>query len=130
MIYLDTSVVLAQLFSEDRRPPDQFWKGSFISSRILEYEVWTRWHGGKSGPISRDEVNRLIHSVTLVELSGEILEGITEGFPKPVRTLDAIHLATMRWMQEERISFQLATYDQRMSDIAVSLGISLADGIS
>lgn len=128
MIYLDTSVVLAQLFTEDRQPPDQFWGGSFVSSRILEYEVWTRWDGRKR-PISRDDVGRLLNSIALVELSGEILEHIAEGFPKPVRTLDAIHLATMRWMQEEQISFQLATYDRRMSDIAASLGISLADGI-
>lgn len=42
MIYVDTSVVLAQILAEDRKPPRSFWDEDLISSRLLEYEVWTR----------------------------------------------------------------------------------------
>ena len=44
MIYLDTSVVLARLFAEDRSPPDAFWSQTFVASRLLEFEVFNRIH--------------------------------------------------------------------------------------
>lgn len=43
-MYLDTSVVLARLFAEDRWPPDAFWSQTFTASRLLEYEVFDRIH--------------------------------------------------------------------------------------
>ena len=39
MIYLDTSVALAWLLTEDRQPPASFWDGTLVSSRLLEYEI-------------------------------------------------------------------------------------------
>ncbi len=50
MIYVDSSVALAHLLAEDRSPPESFWQGELISSRLLEYEVWTRIHAGKLLP--------------------------------------------------------------------------------
>ena len=44
MIYLDTSVALAHLLAEDRRPPDALWGEELVSSRLLECELWTRLH--------------------------------------------------------------------------------------
>jgi hypothetical protein len=41
MIYVDTSVILADLLAEDVHPPPGFWQESLVSSRVLEYEVWT-----------------------------------------------------------------------------------------
>ena len=35
MIYVDTSVVLAHVFAEDRRPRDSFWEADLTSSRLL-----------------------------------------------------------------------------------------------
>ena len=32
MIHLDTSVVLARLFAEDRSPPDGFWSRTLVAS--------------------------------------------------------------------------------------------------
>jgi len=37
MIYLDSSVALAQLLKEKRRPSDAFWEHQMVSSRLLEY---------------------------------------------------------------------------------------------
>jgi len=45
--YVDTSVVLAQLFAEDRIPPTTLWEQPLIASRLTEYEVWTRVHARK-----------------------------------------------------------------------------------
>ena len=59
MIYVDTSVVLAQLLAEDRRPHDTLWGEPLISSRILEYEVWNRLHARNLGE-SHGEAARLL----------------------------------------------------------------------
>lgn len=42
MIYLDTSVVLAALFDEQRRPAADLWRRPLVSSRLLAYELPTR----------------------------------------------------------------------------------------
>ena len=42
MIYLDSSVALAHLLGEDRRPPGELWSETLVSSRLFEYELWTR----------------------------------------------------------------------------------------
>jgi antitoxin (DNA-binding transcriptional repressor) of toxin-antitoxin stability system len=39
LIYLDSSVALAQLFGEGRSPPDALWQEPLVSSRLLEFEV-------------------------------------------------------------------------------------------
>ena len=49
MIYLDTSVALAHLLAEDRSPPESLWDEHLISSRLLEYEIWTRINARKLG---------------------------------------------------------------------------------
>ena len=44
LIYLDSSVALAQLFAEDRKPSEDLWGEPLTASRLLQYEVWTRVH--------------------------------------------------------------------------------------
>ena len=39
LVYLDTSVALAHLLAEDRRPPAGLWQEELVTSRLLEYEV-------------------------------------------------------------------------------------------
>ena len=56
MIYLDTSVALAQLFGETRRPPADLWSQPLVSSRLLEYELWTRVHARRVAARDADEV--------------------------------------------------------------------------
>jgi len=38
---------------------------------------------------------------------------VTEAFPIPLRTLDAIHLASLDFLRVQGQSIQLASYDQR-----------------
>lgn len=42
MIYVDTSVVLAHLLAEDRRPPAALWDEVLIACRLVDEEIWTR----------------------------------------------------------------------------------------
>jgi predicted nucleic acid-binding protein len=125
LIYLDTSVALAHLLAEDRVPPDRLWQENLISSRLLEYEIWTRIHARKLTASHADEVRSLLSRVALVELSPPVLARALEPFPKPVRTLDALHLASMEFLRKQGQRFSVAVYDGRLLDAARALRIPL-----
>lgn len=123
MIYLDTSVALAQLLAEDRRPPKDLWNDPLVSSRLIEYEMWTRLHALRASTTHGEAARALLGRVALLELSSLALARALEPFPVPVRTLDALHLASMQYLIERRIDLQLASYDQRMLAAAAQLEI-------
>lgn len=125
MIYLDTSVALAHLLAEDRFPPDHLWDESLISSRLLEYEIWTRIHARELARSHGDHVRALVARVALIELAPPVLVRALEPFPTPVRTLHALHLASIEFLRAHAQSVTLATYDDRLTRAATSLGIPL-----
>jgi hypothetical protein len=123
LIYLDASVALAQLFAEDRVPPLELWREPLISSRLLQYEVWNRVHARRLTGSHGDEVRSLLEGVTLVELTPLVLGRAVEPFPGPVRTLDALHLATIEFLRSQGQRIELVTYDARLVDAARTLRI-------
>ncbi len=123
MIYLDTSVALAHLLAEDRFPPGNLWGEALVSSRLLEYEIWTRIHGRNLGHSHGDHVRALLGRVALVELAPPVLARALEPFPTPVRTLDALHLATLEFLRAQRLRVELASYDDRLLAAARALTI-------
>ena len=125
MIYVDTSVALAHLLAEDRSPPDRLWQEPLISSRLIEYETWTRIHAHKLSRSHADEVRALLGRLALIELSPPVLARALEPFPKPVRTLDAIHLASMDFLRNQGQSVTLASYDDRLINGARALRFPL-----
>jgi hypothetical protein len=125
LIYLDTSVALAHLLAEDRAPPEGLWQETLISSRLLEYEIWTRIHARKLTRSHADEVRSLLSRVALVELSPPVLARALEPFPKPVRTLDALHLASMDFLLKQGQTVTLASYDDRLINRARALRFPL-----
>lgn len=127
MIYLDTSVVLARLFAEDRSPPDAFWSQTFVSSRLLEYEVFNRVHARAAHATHAAAARQLVDRANLLEMSAAVLGRALLPFAQPVRTLDALHLATLAFLRSRGLSPALATYDQRLATAAVSEGFALAD---
>ena len=125
MIYLDSSVALAHLFGETRVPPAALWDDALISSRLLEYEIWTRVHAEKLAREHEDKVRRVIERVSLLELSPVVLARALEPFPTRVRTLDALHLASMEYLRARGEAIVLASYDERLTGAARQLGIEL-----
>ncbi len=125
MIYLDTSVVLAQLLAEDRKPPAAMWSEQLISSRLLEYETWTRINARRLVRSHGEAVRQLLARISFLELSPIVLARALEPFPKPVRTLDALHLASVEYLRAQRLEVRLATYDERLVAVARSLRIPL-----
>ena len=125
MIYLDTSVVLAQLLAEDVTPPPELWDQALVSSRLLEYEVWTRIHARHLESSHGGPVRELIGRVALLELAPQVLSRALESFPVPVRTLDALHLASVEFLRQQGQTIRLASYDDRMLRAAAALDIDL-----
>ena len=126
MIYLDSSVLLAQLFAEDRSPPNRFWSQALISSRLLEFEVFDRVHARGGAPPYATVARGFVDRVSLIELSARVLARALEPFPAPVRTLDALHLATMDFLRVHGQKLELATYDERLAAAAKAMGFPLA----
>lgn len=125
MIYLDSSVALAQLLAEDRVPPETLWQQPLVASRLLEYEVWNRLHARGLGRSHGEEARALIGRVALVELAPAVLGRALESFPVPVRTLDALHLASVEFLRGRGQTVELASYDDRFLAAARALGIPL-----
>lgn len=123
MIYLDTSVVLAQLLAEDRRPPASLWSETLVASRLVEYETWTRLHSRRLARSHGSAARELLARVSLLELSPLVLARALEAFPVPVRTLDALHLASIEYLRAQRLEIRLASYDERMLAVGRRLGI-------
>ncbi len=113
MIYLDTSAALAHLLAEDIQPPEAIWRQPLMSSRLLEYEIWTRIHALHLGASHGDMVRTLLGRVSFLELAPPVLEGALQPFPAGVRTLDALHLASMDFLRRHGQSVELASYDKR-----------------
>jgi hypothetical protein len=64
-----------------------------VSSRLLEYEVWNRVHAYGLTGSHANEARLLLRGIQLVEMDRPVLGRALA--PLPVRTLDALHLATM-----------------------------------
>lgn len=111
--------------SEDRGPPETLWREPLASSRLLEYELRVRVHALGLGTTHGELVEELVARIHLVELAPEVLERALEPFPVPVRTLDALHLASMHFLTSLGQPVALASYDDRLTGAATRLGFAL-----
>ena len=126
MIYLDTSVVLAHLLSEDRRPPASLWAESLASSRLLIYEVYNRLHARGLGDSHGESARQILARIGFLELAEPIISRALDPFPTSVRTLDALHLASAEFLVRRQQSVKIASYDVRLLEAAHALGFDQA----
>ena len=129
MIYIDTSVVLSLVFSERVQPHPSFWRQRFIASGLLEYEVFNRVNAREVTDHQMSQVRQIIDQITTLDMSPEILVRALQPFPIAVRTLDALHLATMVYLRSRGQEIHLASYDRRFVEAAKALGFAEADGL-
>ncbi len=126
VIYIDSSVLLADLFAEAQAPRETLWDEDLASSRLLAFEVWTRINARNLLNSHADRARGLLARVNLTEMTEHVLERALEPFPIAVRTLDALHLATMAYHRSEGEPVELASYDGRLLAAARALSIPLA----
>jgi len=123
VIYLDSSVLLADLLAESRSPAETLWEEDLASSQLLAYEVWNRIHAYGLMTSHGGRVRGLLARVNLTAMSEAALARALEPFSAAVRTLDALHLATMEFLRENGASIELASYDNRLLAAARALGV-------
>jgi hypothetical protein len=127
VIYVDSSVALAHLLAEDKSPPASLWDETLVSSRLLEYEMWNRLHARRLATSHGELARELLQRLALLELAPPVLARALEPFPTQVRTLDALHLASIEFLREQRQDVTLASYDMRMVVAARRLGVAVLD---
>ena len=127
MTYVDSSAVLAHVLAEDRHPRPALWNEKLVSSRLLEYEVWVRLHALGIAETHSGPAERIIGGTDLLELSPSVLGRALRPFPSPLRTLDALHIASMVHLRDNGERVELASYDRRMTAVAEAMGFPLYD---
>jgi predicted nucleic acid-binding protein len=126
VIYIDSSVALAYLLAEPRSPPPSLWRESLTFSALLEYEIWNRVNALGRSALLGDEVRALLNRASLIEMDRPALARALEPWAIPLRTLDALHLATMEFLRSRSEAIELASYDTRLIAAAHALGIPIA----
>ncbi len=125
MIYVDASVVLASLFGEAQRPSDLFWDGPRLASRLTDLEVRVRTASRLPQGQSVIGMQHILSRVRFVEISERSVELLYTAPPRSLRTLDAIHLATLAHLNRGPRHIALATYDRRLATAAQAMGFTV-----
>jgi hypothetical protein len=114
------------LFAEDLAPAAALWTEPLVASRLLEYELWTRIHARKLSETHGEDARALLDRIAMIELAPPVLARALEPFPISVRTLDALHLASLEFLRDEGVDVILASYDDRMLAAARKMGVRIS----
>ena len=77
----------------------------------------------------RAHLNRVASHWTLLRIGPEVVERARQPFPgEPIRTLDAIHLATLLVVRSGLAALALLSLDRRLRSAAGRMGIELRPG--
>jgi hypothetical protein len=105
-------------------PPPTLWEEELVSSRLLQYEVWNLVHyHGRTRLV--EDARELLSSVSFVDMSRRVLERALAAYPVRLKTLDALHMATVMYLVSEDEEVSLASYDGRMHAAAEGLRVPL-----
>jgi predicted nucleic acid-binding protein len=118
-------VLLATLLEEERRPADAFWNAPRIASRLADLEVRVRATGRLLPRAAASDVEELMARVRFVEITPESVGMLYVQPPTTLRTLDAIHLATLEYLNRHLARIPLASYDRRMLEAARAMGFDV-----
>ena len=136
--YVDTSIVLRNVFAEGRDVA--FWNvhGAAYSSEIVLVESMRALHRR----LIAQEINQsqfadavtglreLLEYLGVIPMTQAVLQRASGAFPGHVRTLDAIHLATaLLWRESGEAVASFMTHDFRQAQVARGLGFDvMGDG--
>jgi predicted nucleic acid-binding protein len=130
VLYLDSSAAVRAIEGDDKTLNTIAQANGLVASRLTELEVQrVLFRFEVTGELEEHALNRLRHRASellqQVELYGldENLGRALERFPiEPVRTLDAIHLATLARLGRTLPKLAMFTYDARMHANAKKMG--------
>lgn len=87
--------------------------------------MWNRLHARSLVASHGEHARELLQRVALLELAFPVLARALEPFPVPVRTLDALHLASIEFLRAQRQDVALASYDARLLAAARKMRIAV-----
>ena len=121
--YLDTSafIKLVRSESESRALRRELAGRELLSSALLVVEG--RRAARRYGELAARRAAVALTAITLLPLDGPILDAAAELHPLELRSLEALHLATVVSLGEELE--RLYCYDSRLTDAARALGIEV-----
>ena len=137
VVYLETSAVLAWLLGEStagrvRRIVDE--AATIVTSVLTVVEAHRALvraeTDGQIAAADRQRLRGLLARAqrgwTMMEVSPEVRDRAGDRFPvEPLRTLDGLHLATALAFARAYPDLQVLTFDRRVADNAMSLGLAL-----
>jgi predicted nucleic acid-binding protein len=88
--------------------------------------MYTRIHVRRPDLAGSPSLRALLAGTALIELSGPVLARALQPWPVPLRTLDALHLATAEYLRRQEEQVELASYDNRLLDAAHAIGLPIA----
>ena len=137
-LYVESSAIAARLLGEARGTEVEELlerADNVVSSEIVLLECDRALiRAEASGIISpaeagnqRAALNRESAFWTLLRIEGEVLDRARRPFPsEPVRSLDAVHLATLLLAGSIFVGAEVLSFDDRIRENAVALGFALA----
>ena len=137
-LYLESSAVVAWLFGEApaadvRTAMNQAeiraasWLTIVEVERVLRRGVAQRVITEATAHKLRRELERERANWTTMSMTAEILTRAGQAFPiEPIKTLDAIHLATALAFSESFPDLEILAFDRRITENATALGLALA----
>ena len=132
--YVDASVLLRVLLGEPGRLREWRQLETAVSSALAEVEVLRTLDRLRlREQLTLDEAAdrrgaaiRVLHAVSLAEVSAPILRRAADPFPTPLGTLDAIHLATaLAWRDVQHSALVVATHDAQLALAARACGFEV-----
>lgn len=89
--------------------------------------MYSRLHREERSDLRLVRAAELIGVPLTLDLSAEVLERARHPFPVPLRTLEALHLASADWLRREGFTVDFATYDERLRQAALVMGFPVAE---
>lgn len=137
ILYAESSAVLAWLLGEPRSAFTEraLREASLVVTSMLTGAECSRalLRGAALGAISRARARALVRTLSeweagcdRLEIGDRVLARASAPFPcEPLRTLDAIHVASAALAQTELGDVTVLSYDERVRANAAALGMSL-----
>lgn len=131
-VYLDSSVALRVILNA----PDQLreWRAlrAPVASALLEVECYRTLHRLRATATRPEEVDdrlaevtKILSAVHLIELTPSVLQSAAQAFEVPIKTLDALHLATAMLWREHVGPLTFATHDHQLARAAREAGFDV-----
>ncbi len=123
-VYAEASALVKLVFPEtESRALDAALRTEdvVIASEIVAVELYCAVHRRGVSPTT---VEPVLHRLALTPLSEAILARARRPFSRPLRALDAIHLATVLAVRTDVRA--LCTYDAELAEAAVGEGIQIS----